>query len=153
VLHDGHTAVHVASAPGVARCGSDRLSDGAWRWGPSGYMSFRRKEELESDQPSDRLATRLNMEGSYPHLTGRKSYRVYNVAGGFSRCCSRGCSPDCWASAPGLTMPVMLGVLIGAFSCAKLSMAVPVKPLRIFFSFIIFIMAVEMIYSGMAGRL
>ncbi len=54
---------------------------------------------------------------------------------------------------PGLTMPVMLGVLLGAFTGAKLLMRVPTKPLRMFFCFIIFIMAVEMIYSGLTGRL
>lgn len=54
---------------------------------------------------------------------------------------------------PGLTMPVMLGVLAGAFIGAKLLMRVPTKPLRIFFSFVIFVMAVEMICSGLTGRL
>jgi uncharacterized membrane protein YfcA len=54
---------------------------------------------------------------------------------------------------PGLTMPVMLGVLGGAFIGAKLLMRVPTKPLRIFFSLVIFVMAVEMIYSGLTGRL
>lgn len=54
---------------------------------------------------------------------------------------------------PGLTMPVMLGVLTGAFIGAKLLMRVPTKPLRIFFSVVIFVMAVEMIYSGLTGRL
>lgn len=54
---------------------------------------------------------------------------------------------------PGLTMPVMLGVLAGAFVGAKLLMRVPTKPLRIFFSFVIFVMAIEMIYSGLTGGL
>lgn len=54
---------------------------------------------------------------------------------------------------PGLTMPVMLGVLVGAFMGAKLLMVIPAKPLRIFFSSVIFVMAVEMIYSGLTGNL
>ncbi len=165
----------------------------------SGYMSFRRKEESESDQPSDGLAARLNMEGSYPHLGRWKPYRVYNVMGGFSLMLVAGTLSGLLgigsgavkvlamdhlmrlpykvstttsnfmigitaaASAgvylmqgfidPGLTMPVMLGVLLGAFSGAKLLMRIPTKPLRIFFSFIILIMAIEMIYSGLTGRL
>jgi uncharacterized membrane protein YfcA len=165
----------------------------------SGYMSFRRKEEAEDGRASDRLATRLRMEGSYPDPSGWKPYRVYNVMGGFSLMLVAGTLSGLLgigsgavkvlamdqlmrlpykvstttsnfmigitaaASAgvyllqgfidPGLTMPVMLGVLLGAFSGAKLLMAVPAKPLRIFFSCIIFIMAVEMIYSGLTGKL
>ncbi len=165
----------------------------------SGYASFRRQEEGDSEQPSDRLAVHLGMEGSYPVPGGWKSYRVYNVAGGSSLMLIAGTLSGLLgigsgavkvlamdqmmrlpykvstttsnfmigitaaASAgvyfvqgfvdPGLTMPVMLGVLLGAFSGAKLLMLVPVRPLRIFFSIIIFIMAVEMIYSGVTGKL
>jgi len=54
---------------------------------------------------------------------------------------------------PGLTMPVMLGVLLSAFSGAKLFVRVPTKTLRIFFSLIILIMEMEMIYNGLTGRL
>ncbi len=54
---------------------------------------------------------------------------------------------------PGLTMPVMLGVFLGAFSGARLLMRVPTKPLRLFFSAVILLMALEMIYSGVTRRL
>ncbi len=165
----------------------------------SAYLSFRRQEEAELDRPSDPLAVRLQMEGSYPVAGGWKSYRVSNVGGGFSLMLGAGTLSGLLgigsgavkvlamdqlmrlpykvstttsnfmigitaaASAgiylhqgfidPGLTMPVMLGVFLGAFGGAKLLMAVPTKPLRIFFSFIIFIMAAEMIYSGLTGKL
>ena len=165
----------------------------------SAYMSYRRKEESEGGGPSDWLATRLQMEGTYPNPPEWKSYRVYNTMGGFSLMLVAGTLSGLLgigsgavkvlamdqlmrlpykvstttsnfmigitaaASAgvyllqgfidPGLTMPVMIGVLVGAFSGAKLLMKVPTKPLRVFFSFIVFIMAIEMIYSGLTGKL
>jgi uncharacterized membrane protein YfcA len=165
----------------------------------SGYLSFRRQEESEPDRPSDHLAIRLEMEGSYPVVGGWKSYRVYNVGGGFALMLAAGTLSGLLgigsgavkvlamdqlmrlpykvstttsnfmigitaaASAgvylmsgfidPGLTMPVMLGVFLGAAAGAKLLMVIPTKPLRIFFSLVIFAMAFEMIYSGLTGKL
>jgi uncharacterized protein len=49
---------------------------------------------------------------------------------------------------PVLAMPVMLGVFGGAVVGARLLMVLRAKPLRIFFSVIVFIMALEMIYKG-----
>lgn len=49
---------------------------------------------------------------------------------------------------PVLAMPVMLGVFGGAVVGARLLMFLRAKPLRIFFSVIVLIMAVEMIYKG-----
>src|SRR5579875_1139095 len=164
----------------------------------SAYLSFRRQEEAESDRPSDRLAVRLRMEGSYPLASGWKSYKVYNLGGGFSLMLLAGTLSGLLgigsgavkvlamdllmrlpykvstttsnfmigitaaASAgiylrdgfidPGLTMPVMLGVFVGALMGAKLLMAVPTRPLRVFFSLVILVMALEMIYSGLTGR-
>ncbi len=54
---------------------------------------------------------------------------------------------------PGLTMPVMLGVFLGALIGARLLMRIQTKSLRIFFSLVIFAMALEMIYSGLTGKL
>jgi uncharacterized protein len=54
---------------------------------------------------------------------------------------------------PGLTMPVMLGVFLGALLGAKLLMRIKTRPLRIFFSVVILAMAIEMIYSGLTGKL
>lgn len=54
---------------------------------------------------------------------------------------------------PGLTMPVMLGVFVGAFTGARFLPRLKTKALRIFFSLIILLLALEMIYSGFTGRL
>jgi len=54
---------------------------------------------------------------------------------------------------PGLTMPVMVGVFVGAFAGARFLMVARTESLRIFFSLIVFLMAVEMIYSGMTGKI
>lgn len=53
---------------------------------------------------------------------------------------------------PGLTMPVMLGVFLGAMIGAKFLTVVKSRSLRMFFSVLVFLMAVEMIYSGFIGR-
>jgi len=52
---------------------------------------------------------------------------------------------------PGLTMPVMLGVLLGSSIGARHLFSAQTKKLRVIFSIIIFILAVEMIYSGLKG--
>ena len=50
---------------------------------------------------------------------------------------------------PVLAMPVMLGVFGGAVVGARLLMYLRAKPLRLFFSVVVLIMAVEMIYKGL----
>ncbi|MDD5045306.1 MAG: sulfite exporter TauE/SafE family protein [Candidatus Omnitrophica bacterium] len=52
---------------------------------------------------------------------------------------------------PGLTMPVMLGVLLGASIGAHFLFGAKTKKLRTLFSVIIVILAIEMIYSGIKG--
>lgn len=54
---------------------------------------------------------------------------------------------------PGLAMPVMLGVLAGSLIGAKVLVHAKVKSLRILFSVVIFVLAVEMIYNGASGRI
>jgi len=54
---------------------------------------------------------------------------------------------------PGLTMPVMIGVFFGAFMGAKLLMVARSDWLRIFFSIVVLLMALEMIYSGLTGKI
>jgi uncharacterized membrane protein YfcA len=54
---------------------------------------------------------------------------------------------------PGLTMPVMIGVFLGAVVGAKFLMVAKTELLRIFFSLIVFLLAVEMIYSGLTGKI
>ncbi len=54
---------------------------------------------------------------------------------------------------PGLAMPVMLGVLIGSFMGTHLLVTAKTRVLRIVFALVIFVMALEMIYNGITGRL
>jgi uncharacterized membrane protein YfcA len=53
---------------------------------------------------------------------------------------------------PGLTMPVMLGVLAGSFLGARVLVAASSRWLRAVFAVVIVVLAVEMIYNGLAGR-
>jgi uncharacterized protein len=52
---------------------------------------------------------------------------------------------------PGLTMPVMLGVLLGSLIGARRLFEAKTQKLRIVFSVVIFLLALEMIYSGVKG--
>lgn len=54
---------------------------------------------------------------------------------------------------PGLCMPVVLGVLAGAFAGSKLLARAKVKWLRIVFSVVIGFLALQMIYNGITGKL
>ncbi|NLR79641.1 sulfite exporter TauE/SafE family protein [Chitinophaga eiseniae] len=54
---------------------------------------------------------------------------------------------------PGLCMPVVLGVLAGAFAGSRLLTRANVKWLRIVFSVVIGFLAVQMIYNGITGKL
>ncbi|MEJ2007818.1 MAG: sulfite exporter TauE/SafE family protein [Acidobacteriota bacterium] len=162
----------------------------------SSYMSFRRKEEIESERPSDPLAVRLRMESSFPVLGGWQAYKVFRVipgallmgvagivsgllgigAGavnvlvmdqvmrlpykvststsnfmiGITAAGSAGVYLHRGYIDPVLTMPVVLGIFLGAAVGARLLMIVRAKPLRIFFSFLVLIAALEMIYKGVA---
>ena len=161
----------------------------------SGYLSFRRKEGLDETQPSDPLAVRLQMEGSFPAAGGWQPYKVYRVipsfllmgaagiisgllgigAGavnvlamdqvmrlpykvststsnfmiGITAAASAGIYLHHGYIDPVLAMPVMLGVFGGAVVGARLLMFLRAKPLRIFFSVVVLIMALEMIYKGL----
>jgi hypothetical protein len=54
---------------------------------------------------------------------------------------------------PGLAMPVMLGVVVGSLVGARVLSHAKTKWLRLVFGLVIAIMAVEMIYHGVTGRL
>lgn len=54
---------------------------------------------------------------------------------------------------PGLSMPVMLGVLAGALIGSRILVNVHVKVLRLVFSFVIVALGIEMIFNGLTGRL
>lgn len=53
---------------------------------------------------------------------------------------------------PVLAAPVMIGVLIGSLIGAKLLVKTNVKSLRLLFSVVIFVLAVEMLYNGWIGK-
>jgi uncharacterized protein len=54
---------------------------------------------------------------------------------------------------PGIAMPVMLGVLLGSLLGARVLAGAQVKVLRVVFSVVITVLAIEMIYNGFAGKL
>jgi hypothetical protein len=54
---------------------------------------------------------------------------------------------------PGLAMPVMLGVLLGSFLGARVLTEAKSQKLRFLFGIVVAVMAMEMIYHGLTGRL
>jgi uncharacterized membrane protein YfcA len=52
---------------------------------------------------------------------------------------------------PGLVMPVMLGVLAGSLLGARILIKVHTKWLRLGFSLVIVLLAIEMLYNGLSG--
>ncbi|MBW4562852.1 MAG: sulfite exporter TauE/SafE family protein [Mojavia pulchra JT2-VF2] len=52
---------------------------------------------------------------------------------------------------PGLSMPVMLGVLPGAFLGAKILIGTKTQVLRMIFSFVLIAMALKMVYNSVIG--
>ncbi len=54
---------------------------------------------------------------------------------------------------PGLAMPIVVGVLIGAFFGSKILPKTNVRKLRMLFSIVIFLLAISMIYNGITGKL
>ena len=54
---------------------------------------------------------------------------------------------------PGICMPVVIGVLFGAMAGAKILVKTNPKKLRIFFACLIFVLAINMIYNGLNGKI
>jgi len=54
---------------------------------------------------------------------------------------------------PGLAMPVMLGVLAGSLLGARILVRLQTKWLRLGFSLVIVLLAIEMLYNGLSGRI
>jgi uncharacterized protein len=53
---------------------------------------------------------------------------------------------------PHIAMPVMLGVLGGAFLGSRVLVHAPVRILRIIFAAVILVLAIEMIVNGILGK-
>lgn len=54
---------------------------------------------------------------------------------------------------PGLAMPIVVGVLVGAFFGSKILPKTNVRKLRILFSVVIFFLAISMVYNALTGKL
>ncbi len=54
---------------------------------------------------------------------------------------------------PGLAMPIVVGVLIGAYFGSKILPKVNVRKLRILFSAVIFFVAIMMVYNALTGKM
>lgn len=54
---------------------------------------------------------------------------------------------------PGLALPIVVGVLLGAFLGSKILPIINVKKLRLLFSVVIFLLALSMMYNGITGQL
>jgi uncharacterized membrane protein YfcA len=54
---------------------------------------------------------------------------------------------------PDVTMPVILGVLLGSLLGARWLSGAPVKILRLLFAVVVGVLAIEMIYGGVTGKL
>jgi uncharacterized protein len=54
---------------------------------------------------------------------------------------------------PGLAMPVMLGVLAGSLLGARVLIKAQTNHLRLGFSMVIVLLAVEMLYNGISGKI
>ncbi|KDN54177.1 sulfite exporter TauE/SafE family protein [Flavobacterium seoulense] len=54
---------------------------------------------------------------------------------------------------PGICMPVVIGVLFGAMAGAKILVKTDPKKLRLFFAFLIIVLAINMIYNGLNGKI
>jgi uncharacterized membrane protein YfcA len=50
-------------------------------------------------------------------------------------------------------MPVIIGVLIGAMVGAKVLVKANTKKLKVFFALLIFVLAINMIYNGIVGKI
>jgi uncharacterized protein len=165
----------------------------------STYLSVRTNHDPGEELPPDPLAVRLELDGSYPSLSGDRPYRVRSVPVGFALMTVAGAlsgllgigsgavkvlamdqamripfkvstatsnfmiGVTAAASAgvyltrgyidPGLAMPVMLGVTLGAVIGARVLAGTRTAVLRWVFAGVILVLGVEMIVNGILGRL
>jgi uncharacterized membrane protein YfcA len=165
----------------------------------SSYLSARPRIPARPDERPDRLATRLELHGSYPTPEGPQFYQVRAVPAGFGLMFVAGwlsgllgigsgaakvlamdqvmripfkvstttsnfmIGVTAAASAgvyltrgyidPSLAMPVVLGVALGALGGARLLPAAGTRKLRLLFGVVVAVLALQMIYGGLTGRL
>ena len=165
----------------------------------SAYLSRRPRTSEERNLPTDKLATRLRMNGSFPSEEGVRQYNVQHVPAGFGLMFGAGAlsgllgigsgavkvlamdqamkipfkvstttsnfmiGVTAAASAgvylnrgyidPGLSMPVMLGVLAGSLLGVRILMKAETRVLRLVFSLVLLALGAQMIYQGIAGAL
>jgi uncharacterized protein len=165
----------------------------------SAYVSRRTRPRSLGEDPPDPLATRLQLNGSFPTSEGIRHYNVYHVPAGFGLMFGAGAlsgllgigsgavkvlamdqamrvpfkvstttsnfmiGVTAAASAgvylsrgyidPGLSMPVMLGVLAGSLVGTRLLVRTETKQLRLVFSIVIVLLGLQMIYQGIAGKI
>src|SRR5262249_16248655 len=72
---------------------------------------------------------------------------------GVTAAASAGVYLRCGYIDPGLSMPVMLGVLLGSMLGARVLPGARPRALRLVFALVIVALAAEMIYKGLTGRL
>lgn len=165
----------------------------------SAYLSVQVRVRSKSDEMPDPLATRLQLNGSFPTPEGIRHYFVRRVPTGFSFMFGAGAlsgllgigsgavkvlamdqamripfkvstttsnfmiGVTAAASAgvylsrgyidPGLSMPVMLGVLGGSLVGTRILVQAETKWLRLIFSIVILMLGAQMIYNGAAGKI
>jgi len=165
----------------------------------SAFLSIHPPKDVASASRPDPLATRLAMNGSYPSLSGPRSYYVHRVPTGFGLMFAAGtlsgllgigsgavkvlamdramgipfkvstttsnfmigvtaaASAGVYLSRgyidPGVSMPVMLGVLAGSLVGARVLTQTKTARLRKVFAGVIALLGVEMLYHALAGRI
>ena len=87
------------------------------------------------------------------HLPFKVSTTTSNFMIGVTAAASAGVYLNRGFIDPGLSMPVMLGVLLGSLAGARVLARARTRLLRIIFSLVILLLGVEMIYNGLTGRL
>lgn len=163
----------------------------------SAYRAIRPPAEHVTNDPPDRLAARLRLNGSYPTPNGERRYTVRNVPAGFglmgvagtlsgllgigsgvvkvlamdqamglpfkvstttsnfmigvTAAASAGVYLHRGYIQPVIAVPVMLGVLAGALSGARILTGARTRHLRMIFNVVLIVIALEMLYKGVTG--
>ena len=87
------------------------------------------------------------------HLPFKVSTTTSNFMIGVTAAASAGIYLNRGYINPGVALPVMLGVLAGALTGARVLAGAGTKPLRQFFSVVVVVLALEMLYKGFTGGL